>query len=81
MNEWVSRQTQVYMRLTGRVSILDRPLTLELRSQDASSNGQSELRDVYLITLLCLGVGDETVLVDKQELLGSKVLCTYYLKC
>ena len=50
------------MRLTSCVSILDRPLILKLRPQEASSDGQSQLRDVYLITLVRLGVIDETVL-------------------
>jgi len=53
------------MRLTGRVPILDRLLILEHRPQDTSSNSQSQLRDVYLVTLFRLCVADEAVLGGK----------------
>ena len=50
--------------------ILERPLILKLRPQNAASDCQCQLRDVYLVALSGLGDDDEAILGGKAKAIG-----------
>lgn len=58
------------MELTGCMPILERPLILKLRPQNAASDCQCQLRDVYLVALSGLGDDDEAILGGKAKAIG-----------
>ena len=78
---WRSIPAQETVELTGCVTILDRPLILRLWPQNASSNSQSQLRGVYLITLISFGVIDEAILGGKPKPSEDSGLNTHYFRC
>ena len=66
------------MQRTGWVSVLDRPLVLELWPQDAPSDSQGQPRYIHFVALFSFGVIDEAALADKQgpQKMGYCVLTT-----
>lgn len=77
----MSNLAQSDIGLTGRMSVLNGPLILKLRPQEASSDGQSQLRDVHLVSFFRLGIVNEATPGDEQPPLDGEALITYYLRC